>query len=152
MCNPTAQDYHSPNRADDLGIGDEHQLLRHCCPPVQIVPCPINGQKISDQAFKGKKTDAGLSVELECLLSKDDLDWQDRYGAMPGSLALLAVSAADARANSAGVAWTPKPQEDLNGYAGQANPYHGEIIHPMTGQQSRALFRRAVVLRTSLAA
>jgi len=148
MCDPTPQDYFSNHRTDDLGIGPQDRLLRHCTTPVQVVPCPLNGRKISDQAFKPKKSDVGVSVDLECLLAKDGHTWEDRFGVMPNAVGMIAVTVASARTHSAGVAYTPKPaQAELDGYLQKPNPYHGEIILPMTNSQRRDLFRSAVQLR-----
>ncbi|WP_287002305.1 hypothetical protein [Sphingobium sp.] len=151
MCNPDPQPYHSNHRYNDPKIEDESRLLRHCRTPVQIVSCEINGKKISDRAFAGKKSEAGLSVDLNCLLEKDGKGSSHRFGKLPNTYAILSVTAAEARANSAGVAYTPKPEEpELEGAAREANPYHGEIIHPMTGAQARALFRASTTVHSIL--
>lgn len=155
MCTPTAQCYHSQQRADDAGIGASDRLLRHCRAPAQIVPLKQSGEtvglKISDQAFKAKKGEPGLSVDLECLLLADGKTWHHRYGLMPNTYAMVAVTAEQARAHSAGVAWTPKPEEpELEGFAALENRYHGEIILPMTNAQVRALFALMEVVRSDV--
>ena len=149
MCSPEAQDYHSDARVDDPKIIGASRLLRHCRTPVQVVPCPVNGQKVSDRAFVGKKGEAGVSIDLECLLIKDGHPPTHRFGAMPNTYAMIAVTADVARANSAGVAWTPKPEEDLPGAAGAANPYHGEIITPISGGQARAIHRASETIHSN---
>ena len=155
MCTPTAQDYYSPHRVDDPGIGATDRLLRHCRVPVQIVPRKANGTtvglKISDQAFKAKKGEPGISVDHECLLVAAGKTWHDRYGLMPNTYAMIAVTAGEARAHSPGVAWTPKPADpDLTGAASLENPYHGEIIAPMSNAQVRALFALAALVKCEL--
>ena len=153
MCNPVPQDYFGETRFDDKLIPDEGLVYRHCRAPVQVVPKADGGLKISDQEFKGKKTDAGVSVDLGCLLENAAVDPLSRFGVMPNTHAMLAVSVGDARTQSAGVAWTPKPEElEKPGAAGAANPYHGEILHPMTGGQARALYRTAVTVHSTLPA
>ena len=130
MCAPTAQEYFSAVREDDTGIGTQDRLLRNCRLPVQVVPCEVNGYVISGQVFVRKKDEAGTSIDLECLLLNEGKTWQDRFGAQPGTLAVVAVTAGDARKHSDGVAWTPKPEEPhlAPAAAADANPYHGEII------------------------
>lgn len=150
MCNPTAQDYYSHDRQDDPGIEDGDRLLRRCTVPVQIVPCKIRGQKISDQIFRKRKSDAGASVDLECLLEQDGIGWEDRFGIVPGTLAMAAITAALARGVSQGVAWTPKPEEPDKTplYVSEANPFHGEIIGEISRADGRALSRQATILRS----
>ncbi|MBY0394838.1 MAG: hypothetical protein K2Q27_16420 [Novosphingobium sp.] len=143
-----AQDYHGTNRTDDPAIVDDSRLLRHCRTPVQIVRCEINGFKVSDQAFKLKSGDVGASVDLECLLLQDGLPPDHRFGVMPNTYALIAISAKSAREFASGAAWTPKPLEpDLIGAAREANPWHGEIIGPITNSASRSLASSATTIR-----
>jgi hypothetical protein len=146
------QDYFGLSRTDDLAITAKERLLRHCRSPVQIVPCEINGRKISDQAFKMKPSEPGLSVDLEQLLLNQGLPTTYRYRAMPNTFAMLAVTADDARRCAGGVAWTPKPAEPLlNTASATANPYHGEIIKPMTSKSARDLYYRSTVVQSDLA-
>ena len=146
MCNPTAQAYYSTERTDDPQISNDSRLFRHLCIPVQIVTTS-NGKKISDQAFKARRADAGTSVDLECLLLNDGLGEVDRRGLMPNSYALAAISVQTARSFSGGVAWTPKPEEPENeGFSALENPYHGEIIKPMTNRHVRDLAANAELL------
>ena len=149
MCDPVAQDYHGDARFDDLRIADQDRMLRHCRTPVQIVPCAINGKKVSDRAFCIKKGEVGASTDIECLLAKDGFPPEHRYGLMPNTFALIAVNAADARDLAGGVAWTPKPEErHLEGDAARApNPWHGEIVGPITNSSSREFVRRAGVVK-----
>lgn len=150
MCTPTAQDYFSSSRVDDLGIGPADRLLRHCRPPVQVVPCKLQGQKLSDQIFRKKPSDVGVSVDLECLLHKEGRTWEDRFGAMPNTQAMVAVAAAEVRRAKGGAAWTPKPAEpDLAPQeAAKPNPYHAEIIGDISRADGRALSRNATVLKS----
>jgi len=152
MCTPTAQDYFSHVRHDDPGIGATDRLLRNCRQPVQIVPCKVAGLKISDQIFRKKPNEPGVSVDLECLLQKEGLSWEHQYGAQPDTLAMVAVTAQQARHVSAGVAHTPKPEQpELAPRASsRANPYHGEIIGDISRSNGRELSRQAVVLRCDL--
>lgn len=149
MCTPEAQDYFSEKRTDDPGIADVDRLLRHCRPPVQVVPCKLNGQKFSDQIFRKKRGEAGLSIDLECLLLRDKLTWEHRFGTMPGTLGMVAINAGDARSINGGVAWTPKPaQPELEPNASaQPNPYHGELIGEISRSDGRSLSRKMVILK-----
>lgn len=150
MCEPERQDYHGVDRFDDLAIGNDDKLLRHLRIPVQVVPAH-NGYRLSDRAFVSRKSETGTSVDLECLLLIDGLSSSDRRGAMPGSKALASVTVEHARTFSAGVAWTPKPEEPEleHEFARAANPYHGEIINPMSGKQARDLAAKATILWTA---
>lgn len=152
MCEPTAQDYFSRDREDDPAIGDADRLLRSCRLPVQIVPNKAGGYKISDQVFRKKPNEQGASVDLECLLLKEGKTFEDRFGKMPGTLAMAAIAAEDVRRVNGGVAWTPKPEEphlapDL---AAEENPYHGEIIGEISRADGRALSRKAAILKSIL--
>lgn len=138
MCEPTAQDYHSDQRIDDSGILGPHLLVRHLVTPMHVVPCPINGVRISSQAFVTRKEHAGVSIDLECLLAAAGLAPDARFGTLRDTLAVGVVTAADARAVAKGAAWTPKPAEpELKGTAAEANPYHGEIILGDLGSSAR---------------
>jgi hypothetical protein len=149
MCDPVEQAFHSMDRFDDQKIGASETLLRHLCIPVQILQTAV-GLKISDQAFKPKRNDPGASVDLECLLKKSGKNETDRRGIMPNSYGLAAISAGEARQHSAGVAWTPKPEEpDLDGFAAKPNPFHGEIIKPMDKPNIRSLAAKATLLWVS---
>lgn len=145
MCDPTSQDYFSHARSDDLGIQDQHNLIRHCKTPYQVVPCPINGLKVSSQAFTTRKEDPGVSVDIECLLHKAGLPSDARFGVMPGTVAMISVTAKDARDAAEGVAWTPKPETtDPDGSVNWPNPYHGEIIVAGLGSSARKRTSRAL--------
>lgn len=147
MCEPTAQNYDAHDRYDDPTISDSDRLLRHCRTPVQIVPCAINGLRVSSQAFKSARGEQHTSVDLECLLHQAGLPSTARFGLMPRTYALIAVTASDARSVANGVAWTPKPADgNAEGAAAAPNPYHGEIIGPTKDKQSRALAANAVVV------
>jgi len=151
----TAQNYFGSVRFDDPEIPGSEVLYRHCRTPVQIVPVRVGavtvGEKISDQAFKGRSSDAGVSIEIDSLLAKANKSWSDRYGLMPNTKAMISVTAADARVSSKGVAWTPKPkQPDLEGFARAENEFHGEIILPITPSQARQLFSQAKILRSDV--
>jgi len=150
MCNIECQDYFGDDRHNDPAIEDGDRLIRHCRTPVQVVPCAINGHKISDQAFKPGKGDAGLSIDLERLLLNQGLTAMDRFGVMPNTFAMLAVTAADARQHASGVCWTPKPaQPELApNLVAAPNVYHGEIVLPMTPKSGRALYALSVVVHT----
>ncbi|QUT05190.1 hypothetical protein KFK14_19665 [Sphingobium phenoxybenzoativorans] len=156
MCDPTSQDYFSHVRSDDLGIQDEHNLIRHCKTPYQVVPCPINGLKVSSQAFTTRKEDPGVSIDIECLLHKAGLPSDARFGEMPGTVAMVAVAAKVARSAALGAAWTPKPEvPELSDAQGAANPYHGEVIVLGLGSSarkraSRALSESAVLVRSEI--
>lgn len=155
MCEPDEQDYRSSVRSDDPKIGANDLLYRHCRSPVQVVPVKREGKeigaKISDQAFKGKSGEAGISIDHGCLLRRAGLTWSNRYGLMPNTFAMLSVTAAQARAQSGGVAWTPKPSEpELDGFAALPNPFHGEIILPMTNRQVRDLFAVAQIVHSDI--
>lgn len=129
MCQPSAQAYLATERFDDHGIGSEDRLARHCRTPVQFSRCAINGYVLSDRAFAHKRAEGGTSADLECLLTADGHPADFRYGAMPRTYGLVAVTAGDARTIGAGAAWTPKPEQpELEGGAASANPWHGEII------------------------
>lgn len=149
MCTPTAQDYFSDERYDDSEIAHGDRLLRHCCTSLHFVSCPINGRKLSDQVFKRKTSDAGTSVDLECLLAHDELTWESRFGTMPNTLAMVAVTAGDVRAVAGGVAWTPRPEQpDLAPLAvAEPNIYHGEIVGQISRANERSLARKAVILK-----
>jgi hypothetical protein len=149
MCSPHRQDYRSTARVDDKGIGDADRLLRHCRHPYQIVPCPTNGWRLSSQAFCNKPNEVGVSVDLECLVIQAGYTWQSRYQLMPGAIALIALSAGGARQHSAGVAWTPKPEqaEYEDSFARSANEFHGEIIAPVSRKSSRTLAEMAEILK-----
>ena len=150
MCNPTAQDYFSSERRDDPGIRDSDRLLRHLCVPVQIRQVEQTGAlRISDQAFTHRKSDCGVSVDLECLLHHAGLTEEQRRGVMPNSFAMIAVTASNARNFSEGVAWTPKPHEpNLSGYSAQDNEFHGEIITPISRSEGRKLATTAQLIWT----
>lgn len=150
MCAPTAQDYHSAERFDDHDISGNDRLLRHCRTPVQVVPCPVNGRRVSSQAFKPGRGEVHTSVDLECLLLRDGLPSDARYGLMPNTYALIAVTADHAREIAGGVAWTPKPHGDGEGAAGSANPYHGEILAPLKDAQCRKLASAAAMVKSEL--
>ncbi|QCB43006.1 hypothetical protein E5673_12905 [Sphingomonas sp. PAMC26645] len=151
MCTPVRQDYLSDERFDDNEIGNDDRLLRHCRTPIQIVKCPINGYRLSSQAFRPGKGETHVSVDLECLLLKDGLEADARYGAMPNTFALAAVTAGAAREHAQGAAWTPKPEMvGLPGAAGDENIYHGEIIGPMTKRNYQDLAETIVLVRTDL--
>lgn len=149
MCNPTAQDYHSNHRVDDVEICDDDRLLRHLCLPVHIRE--VNGAlRVSDQAFTFRKDDVGVSVDLECLLLKDGLSERDRRGKMHNAHGLLAINAGVVREFGQGVAWTPKPEETgLQGFAALPNPYHGEIFGRLARSETRKVALRATVLWVS---
>lgn len=156
MCEPTAQAYDGTVRTDDSGIDNNDRLLRHCRVPVQIVPLKrdgvVIGRKISDQAFKAKKGEVGISIDIECLVLRAGKTWQDRYGLMPNTCAMIAVRAFEARKHGRGVAWTPKPAEaHLVGYSALENPYHGEIILPLKSNSAhRELFRSSEIVHETL--
>lgn len=152
MCNPDAQDYDSDERKDDKGIGDGDRLIRHCRTPIQVVPCALNGQRISSQAFRPGKGEKHVSVDLECLLNRDGYHADHRYGAMPNTFALGAITAASARQYANGAAWTPKPEHTgLAGAAGAANPYHGEVIGPISKRDLQDLAEAMTLIRDDLA-
>ena len=66
---------------------------------------------------------------------------------MPNAFALLAISAECARKFSAGVAWTPKPEEpELEGYAALPNEFHGEIIGKLSRSDTRNLAANAKLI------
>jgi hypothetical protein len=149
MCAPTAQAYHGGDRIDDPGISGDDRLLRHCRTPVQIVPCPVNGKRVSSQAFKPGRGESHTSVDLECLLHQAGQPSDLRYGLMPNTFALIAITANDARAIASGAAWTPKPAEENGiGATAAANPYHGEVVGPLKDRQCRDLAAVAVTLRS----
>jgi len=150
MCSPRPQEYFGSVRTDDLGIGANDNLLRACRAPVQIVPCKVRGQKISDQVFRKKSTDAGASVDLECKLIEDGIDWSARFDVMPNTVAMVSITAGQVRAVSGGAAWTPKPEQpELEGLASAAaNPYHGEVIGEISRADGRTLSRAAIILKT----
>ena len=155
MCNPTAQAYHGIERTDDADIADGDRVLRHIRTVVQLSSVRrdgiVIGRTVSDQAFKPRRDEPGVSVDLECLLNKENLTWEARYGVMPDTVAMIAVSAADARLHGRGVAWTPKPEEpNLAGFQAEANPYHGEILTPLAPADFRALRAKAQILRSDL--
>lgn len=90
-------------------------------------------------------------MDLEALLAADGLPPDHRYGSMPNTLALIAVTAANAREFAGGVAWTPKDEDpEAEGAAKDANPWHGEIIGPIKGSASRKLRDSAVVIRSDM--
>ena len=145
MCTPKAQNYFAGTYNDDPGIGAADRLLRHCRNPYQTAKCAINGRKISDRAFAGRD----ISVDLECLLDQDGLAPDHRYGALPETVALLAVPTGALRAEGLGAAWTPKPKEPDAQHPAQqaANPYHGSIVGQPTPAMSRALVRASETVR-----
>lgn len=147
MTKPVAQDYYGDTGFDDQAIQNDDIVYRYLRTPVQVTPCEKNGLKISDQAFKGKKTDRGVSIDIKSLMDNDGVSWHNRYGILPNTHALMSVKVKDARAYSNGVAWTPKPIENSGRASDPENPYHGEILHPMTPAQARALQRTAITLR-----
>lgn len=150
MCNPSAQDYFATERSDDLGLPDDARLIRHCRTPVQIVPDGGGGFRVSSQAFLPKPREPGTSVDVECLLQKDGHPPDHRYGLMPNTLAMLAITAGQARAVANGACWTPKPKEPgLVGAAAEENPWHGEVLG-VTAKASRALASSALVVRSDL--
>lgn len=69
---------------------------------------------------------------------------------MPDALALAALSAGNARQHSAGVAWTPKPEElkYTEKFARSANEFHGEIIAPISRKNSRSLAEVSIILQS----
>jgi hypothetical protein len=150
MCSPKQQNYHSSVRVDDKGIGDDDRLLRQCRTPFQIVPCPTNGWRLSSQAFVSRPSEVGVSIDLECLIIKSGKTWHSRYKMMPDALALAAFSAGNARQHSAGVAWTPKPEEPEHeqNFARSANEFHGEIIAPIDRKNSRSIAEVCVILQS----
>lgn len=146
MCDPVEQDFHSTDRFDDESIASCDRLLRHLCIPVQVIPTG-EGYRLSDQAFKPRRADPGASVDIECLLLKDGQSHEDRHGRQPNSYALVEITAGEARPHSGGVAWTPKPEEpELEGFAREPNPYHGEIIKPISNAAFREMAALARVL------
>jgi hypothetical protein len=148
MCDPVKQDYHSKDRFDDSKIDADDRLLRHLCIPVQIMTDQQTGQRrISSQAFTIRKTDLGASVDLECLLKKCSMTEVERRGLLPDSYGLVAISAGNVRMQTLGVAWTPKPSEpELSEFAAKPNPFHGEIIGPISKATSRELAAKAALL------
>jgi hypothetical protein len=110
----------------------------------------LKGQKLSDQIFRKKPTDVGVSVDLECLLHREGRTWEDRFGTMPNTLAIVAVAAGEVRQAKGGAAWTPKPaQPELAPQeAAKSNPYHAEIIGDISRADGRALSRNAKVLKS----
>jgi hypothetical protein len=145
MVEPIEQDYYGDNHHDDPRIDSASKLARHCRTPVQIVPCQINGWKISDQAFVQK---GGVSVDLECILSRQNLPLDHRYGLMQNTKAMISVTAGQARAAGGGVAWTPKPYDaDAVGTNREENLFHGEIIGRLSGKNRRDLASIAVIVR-----
>jgi hypothetical protein len=146
-----AQDYYSDEREDDPGIKAGDRLLRHCRTPFQIVPDAVHGHRLSSQAFINKRGEAGTSVDLEELLKEDGLPSDHRFGLLPNTLALVAVTAADARTHAHGAAWTPKLEDpDAIGAAKAANPWHGEIIGPIARSASRQLAANSQMVRLEL--
>ena len=151
MCAPAEQNYAAEERIDDQGIGDEDRLLRYCRTPIQVVPCPINGQRLSSQAFRPGKVEKNVSVDLECLMHQDGLPTDARYGAMPNTFALAAISARNAREHANGVAWTPKPEHPgAVGAAESANKYHGEVIGPLSKRSYQNLAEQVSLIRDDL--
>ncbi len=143
-----AQEYESSEREDDPGIKAGDRLLRHCRTPFQIVPDAVNGHRLSSQAFMTKKDEVGASVDLEELLKEDGLPSDHRFGSIPATVALIAVTAGQARENANGVAWTPKSEDpSAIGAARDANPWHGEIIGPISRSASRRLAEKYQMVR-----
>lgn len=139
MCRPQRQAYGSADLVDDPEINDESRVIRHCRTPVQIVDDALTGgKKISSQAFKAKVGE-GCSVDLECLLARAGLDALARCGVMPNTYAVVALKAGQARAIGAGLAYTPKPEDDL-----PANDFHGDIFG--VGKKFKTLMPSAEVL------
>ena len=154
MCDPQRQDYFGSDRFDDIAVCDTDRVLRHCRTPVQIVKCQRNGSKVSDQALKPRKDEAGVSIDHECLLRKDALPPDHRYGSMPNTFALIALSTGELRKAGGGVAWTPKPDEPDMPFESQrpANPWHGEIIGHIVPKLARELIQSAAVVREDFTA
>lgn len=151
MAGPTAQPYFAATRFDDLAITGQTRLIRHCRTPVQIVPCPKAGRKISSQAFKTKRGELGASVDLEESLLAAGKTAATQFGLMPNTFALIAITADNARKNSAGLAWTPKPAEpEKAGYAALPNPHHAEILTPISNSQARALLDLSEIVASAL--
>jgi hypothetical protein len=147
MCNPVRQDYHSMDRFDDPQIGEDDRLLRHLCIPVQIVRDQAGQLRISSQAFTIRRSEPGASVDIECLLTKSSMTEVECRGHLPNSYGLVAISAGNARMQTPGVAWTPKPAEpELSEFAAKPNPFHGEIIGPIGKATSRELAANAELL------
>lgn len=146
MCDPVRQVFHSDQRADDPRIAADDRLLRHVTVPYGVHE--KHGKlKLSDQALKPRKSDPGISVDLECLLLKEGLNERDRRGLHPNAHALGAIAAGDARQHSGGVAWTPKPEEpELTSYARAENDFHGEIIRPLEPKSYRELAAAMTIL------
>lgn len=146
MCNPVEQDFHSTDRVDDPNIGSNDMLLRHLCIPVQIAQTN-DGFRISSQAFKPKRGEPGTSIDHECLLIKNGMTFADRAGLMPNSYGMVGILAQTAREHSGGIVWTPKPEEpELESFASKANPFHGEIITPISNANLRSMAAKADLL------
>jgi len=150
MCNPVKQDYFAETRFDDLLIVGSERLLRYCRTPIQIVPCPKNGKRLSSQAFVPAKGEKHTSIDLECLMLKTGLSEDGRFGVMPNTFALIAITTDTARAEASGVAWTPKPQTEGIGATGSANPFHGEVLGTADKKATRALAQAAIMIRSEL--
>jgi hypothetical protein len=139
VCRPQRQAYGSAALVDDREIDDEDRVIRHCRTPVQIVDDALTGgKKISSQAFKARPGE-GCSVDLECLLAHVGLSSLARCGVMPDTYAMVALKAGEARAIGAGLAYTPKPEDDL-----PANDFHGDVFD--IGKKSKALMQGAEIL------
>ena len=146
MCDPVEQDFHSRDRVDDPKIGSSDMLLRHLCMPAQIAETN-DGLRISSQAFRPKKGEPGTSIDHECLLIKNGMTAADRAGLMPNSYGMVGILAHTAREHSGGVAWTPKPEEPkLGSFASKPNPFHGEIITPISKANFRSMAAKADLL------
>ena len=142
MCTPTEQPYADVELFDDLGINAEDLLIRYLRSPWQIKRHESGDWKISPQAFKQK---GSTSIDLACLLERDGHTQLHRLGRMPDIYAAIVVSAAAARRHANGAAWTPKPLiPDEPGAAGEPNPYHGEVIGPVSSPASRELLQVSV--------
>lgn len=139
MCTPTKQPYADVEIVDDPGIEDTDLLIRYLRSPWQIKQRATGEWKISPQAFKEKRS---TSIDIACLIERDTYPILHRLGRMPDTYAAIAVQAVAARIHANGAAWTPKPRiPDKPGTAGEPNPYHGEVIGPISSDASRQLLK-----------
>lgn len=108
--------------------------------PVQISPDKrTNGFKISTQAFKPRKKDEGVSVDVEDLRLRDGFATSKKVPHLRHVLAVLRVQVSDVNKLKYAVEHRPVPRDLLR--LMPANPYHAEIElgQPKVGELKKLL-------------
>ena len=115
-------------------LQSDWSLLRYCSRPVQIVPnAKTGGLKISSQAFKPRKGESGVSVDVEELRLRDGHPTSRNVPSLKNVLAVLRVKVHVARKFELNPVHEPIARNVLKLIP--PNPYHAELLGALKQKQ-----------------